>query len=853
MASPPQQPPAAPPAETIDPDALRIVLFGMPDAGKSSLLGALAQAAQSQERALQGRLTDLTEGLAELRSRVYDDRPRETLEEVVPYPVSFEPYSNAKPDPAGRTRAVLYDCDGRVANELLASRLPVGATPTPDGGLAQAIQDADALVLVIDASAPPEQIDTDLREFVRFLRLLQQARSDRTEVGGLPVYLVLSKCDLLGGPDVTYDQWQARIAEREREVERRFREFLAGAAEDGDEGPVFGSIDLHVVATAVRRPELAGVRAQPREPFGVAELFHDALGAARDFRERTHRSGRRLAWVVGTVGTLVAGMAALALALAIFREPTRVLPVASQVESYRAREGQTPSARLAEPLQRKISELTEIVSNPDFNKLPPEDQAYVKARLDELTEYQQFKEKLEALRPPADRTTREELDQLTRQLQTELRLPEKYKDEWRETSAAHLRDKYLTDARLLKEAVGRLVAWYRFDLIQPAIEQLNNIRENRERSFADWTAWLQGVGQLFDRAKAPPFDPAARVPGSPTLPGPRGEALTYRPAFRFREVEQAAEEWDGYRRQLERLRDLTTALGLLGDDPQKAPLKFPETLTPEDVAERAASLRRQYPQAEQWSLTELPPFARPQVAATARASYQRLLGLGQQLVLQQLQQLSPDGRETHARWLEAADWLTAAPELRPWRDLAKVLTRLADGTATDPAAELANFLRRDRFTLDLNGAGLRVPFDVPVPDGLPQRLTPSGKLTVYQRGAGGERSLSFHQEGPGSPRDRSTLYRFLPDGETSLDFRPGDQVWAVLPVTDGTGKTWSLTWSRCRSQQYEFERLVKEPFVHAPPVSPPQGRVADGVGLSFAEGAIPRVPDLMPPVTLKAR
>ena len=30
--------------------ALRIVLFGMPDAGKSSLLGALAQAAQVQAR-----------------------------------------------------------------------------------------------------------------------------------------------------------------------------------------------------------------------------------------------------------------------------------------------------------------------------------------------------------------------------------------------------------------------------------------------------------------------------------------------------------------------------------------------------------------------------------------------------------------------------------------------------------------------------------------------------------------------------------------------------------------------------------------------------------------------------------
>src|SRR5438105_3571958 len=73
-------------------DALRLVLFGMPDAGKSSLLGALAEAAQTQEHLLNGHLTDPTKGLAELERRLYEDQPRETLEEVAPYPVVFEPF-----------------------------------------------------------------------------------------------------------------------------------------------------------------------------------------------------------------------------------------------------------------------------------------------------------------------------------------------------------------------------------------------------------------------------------------------------------------------------------------------------------------------------------------------------------------------------------------------------------------------------------------------------------------------------------------------------------------------------------------------------------------------------------------
>src|SRR5579864_9200793 len=63
---------ATPAATAQDAGAVRIVLFGMPDAGKSSLLGALAQAAQTQEHLLNGHLTDLSQGLAELQRRLYD-------------------------------------------------------------------------------------------------------------------------------------------------------------------------------------------------------------------------------------------------------------------------------------------------------------------------------------------------------------------------------------------------------------------------------------------------------------------------------------------------------------------------------------------------------------------------------------------------------------------------------------------------------------------------------------------------------------------------------------------------------------------------------------------------------------
>ena len=39
-------------------DASRIVFLGLPDSGKSALLGALAQASETQDKLLGSRLTD---------------------------------------------------------------------------------------------------------------------------------------------------------------------------------------------------------------------------------------------------------------------------------------------------------------------------------------------------------------------------------------------------------------------------------------------------------------------------------------------------------------------------------------------------------------------------------------------------------------------------------------------------------------------------------------------------------------------------------------------------------------------------------------------------------------------------
>src|SRR6516162_6997600 len=327
---------ASTPTAAVRADDLSIVLFGMPAAGKSSLLGALAQAAEAQEHLLNGHLTDVSHGLDELRRRVYEESPRRTAEEVVPYPIDFEPFpQNGRADgDKEHLNAVVIDCDGRVANDLLVRRQDL-SDDSPEGTLAHEVVEADTLVLVIDASAPPTQVEADFAEFDRFLRQLEAGRSRRAEVGGMPVFLVLTKCDLLAQPGDKPSDWMERIEQRKRDVDARFRSFLA--RRERESGPLpFGRIDLHLWATAIKRPALAGSPAKAREPYGVAELFRQCLEQAAAFRERRRRSGRRLFWTVGAASGLVALLLSLTVALAIFNQAPKGGELLARVQDYQA-------------------------------------------------------------------------------------------------------------------------------------------------------------------------------------------------------------------------------------------------------------------------------------------------------------------------------------------------------------------------------------------------------------------------------------------------------------------------------------------------------------------------------------
>jgi GTPase SAR1 family protein len=507
--------------------ALRLVLFGRNDAGKSSLLGALMQAAQTQVHLLDGRLTDLSGGLTELQKRLYEQGPGDTSEEVVPYPIRFQPERGGKKI----IDAVLIDCDGQAVNRLLEGRhLLTGDDPV--GPLAQAIMAADALILVVDAAAVPAQVDADFGQFEHFLRLLEQSRGRQIEVTGQPVLLALTKCDLLVHGDetkATVADWLNRIDDRQRRVGERFGEFLARAWRK-DALP-FGQIHLESVrATAIKQPALADRPAQPQEPYGVAELFRDALVDAQVYRSRRKQSNRGLfrtvaasAGLVTLMFALLAGLVGLAVNS---HEPG---PLEQEVTRY-LKDGPSYSR-----VPEQIADLKEWASDPVFASLPPARQQQVRDRLDELTAYEDHENKLNAITDPLQARTVAEVSDIANRLK-QLRIPPAYAEKWHGTADYQTQITWEEDALALRAASVQARDWY-LKLAKDGKQVLDNAAASD----------LPGrARQVLERADQPPFPV-----NHPTQPLPGSKRATYATVFGMQSTADARNQWDEIKKQLQ--------------------------------------------------------------------------------------------------------------------------------------------------------------------------------------------------------------------------------------------------------------------------------------------------------------
>jgi GTPase SAR1 family protein len=825
-----------PSSDDSSPDAVRILLFGLPSAGKTSLLGALAQSARTQENLLHGRLTDLSNRFTDLQKSLYEPGGP-TTQEVAAYPVDFEPFADDLTILTSNEHigAVLIDCDGKIVNEML-ERDEIVTEDNAIGGLTREVVRAEVLLLLVDVSGTLPQIDAEFAEFDRFLRLLENYRGNRVEVGGLPVFLVLTKCDLLARPGDSTGAWMEKIEERKRDIDKLFREF-PGRSETADKR-AFGSLDIHLWATATKRPAPAGSAGREREPYGVAELFRQCLEQSVLHRARRERANQRLFWLASATGGMAGAMLLLMLLLiftSFFTPPTG--GIRARVEEMRFSTSALASDRLRgslADLHRRLADLAAFQQDPEFTTLTSSDRDYISGRIGELEGYIAYYEKVREVTPPGDVTSDARLHELTDALRA--LTP---REEWQSTNAGQLQADRLADAEALTKAVDRAKRWF-----TEAHDKARDLwlfaryQPTPQAPAINWRGWYDEVARVLDPSNRLPFDPDAEIPGT---------KLPYATALRYESALEARAEWEGMKDRLLRVLDVSAALGLLTDvkdHPVSLVIPRPPDFALPKASARLKQLQENYPRYRtEFVVNGLPDAMVAAVRQAARSNLEHLLDPGRETVLGQLIKLSADG-DSPAAWKKVADWLAGNPqELAAWRALALVLARLNEADAADPVSALTVFLQKPAFPIEINQLTLEVPYRYT--EVKPQ---PGADLEIHHPATSATTAaISCFQEGEGRRDDdrKVTTYSFRPRERQRLVYHPGEQLSATLKLRDER----MLSWNRNHSNVFQFERLRRPPRLHRATESSEDGTLAEGIDLiiSPADG-IPRIPALMPEV-----
>jgi hypothetical protein len=819
--------PTADPAPDADPP--RVLLFGHTGAGKSALIGALLRAGETQGETLCGEVVCSTGELPRIRDAVYSGQKIAPLQqELASHTVRLRPWRVGTKAVGPALTVRINDCDGRAAEALLED--PGALAAANCGPVARAVIEADAILLLVDATSTADEFAEAFAQFDRFLTVVVRTKAEARDVGGLPVYLVLTKCDALALPGDTFDRWEARKTQRAEAAWAAFDAFLRDAREDDDPNGcyfAFGSIELDVIAVAVRNPPLPGAGARDA-PHRVAELFRDCFRAAAAHDDRTRASARRLKWTVRfALAAVCALLAALAL-VALFPPADTGPALAERVKAYQLHEPPAATRFADDKFAHTKRALQQFATDSGFAALAPDLRAFVESRVTEADEYEKFRAALASAAAPASARNVPELRAARAALLGPLALPSQYA--WGETPAGELRDKWLKDCAALEAAQRELVTAYRgYDTDGTALLLARALD----------AGWLDAFEKLRARADAPPVPLSAPVPGSPELARARGDAVPYRVPYEFDEVYRARRYWEQTRDRLVHLRDLCDALGATASaNRPEAVLVLPEPGTEDSDAlpgKRWAALLRTYPRQTdgypEWEVWQFGDPLRGDLAARAKRSFDA--------GVRHLRTLLKIG-DTREGWKALAESLNR-PAVREWGRLLHLLARIADRDAPDPVTELAEFLNAfdaREYELDLRGFDLVVPLDLTV--GI-DRIEPVGPLSVvHARGQAPVQTVTF-AVGKGSVRDGATVYPL--SGKGKIAYRAFDDLRAELPAKAG-GRELTFAWTAQTLAAFRFERLSRAPVLAKPTGAPDP---APGARL------VPREPTVIPqlPVLLK--
>lgn len=758
--------------------AVTISVAGPPGAGKSAVIAALGRAAQSQERALGYRIHDTVHQLNEARAGA-------------PIALPFEP---------------LFDGLPQIKE---GGTLTLIETPTTD-----AIHDshAQAIVLVCDAIRRGDAADG----LHGTLSELRAARSARTEVAGLPVIVALNRCDHLS---------EQEVAGLEAAIADRLSEFSEARA------PAFGDLAVRVFPTACTP-----------EPRGVAEVFAAAMTDGREYRQRQIESRSRLNWTAIGAMTVIALLGCFGAALVVARSPLFVGALALQVEEYRATEGIGAAARLQEPLQPKADTLAAFLADPQFPRLSPAAQSFVRNRLLEIDAYRDFQRRLRLCPRPADARNEDELAEAERCLRDDATMPTEWAFNWKGTDAAVRRRKRLADVAAIRNGIRNAEEWYRQQTAHA--DQLLHMK-GPDGSTLGWPAWNNATTEFLTRSASPPFRPGDPLPQTESLPNDKAPVFVV--PLSFARVVQARLDVERLRARLQSLRIMAQALGCFPTPDRSAPLALDDSFSVDKAALVIDEWKALDPEWSKWSPARFSDAAMAALKPQMQNCRARLIDAGRREMVRRVAPAAGQTVVSPAQWRAAGDAFAGAADLRPWRELLLVATQWLDPQAVDPVEALVEFLHREQFKIDLRGLRLTLPAAIQG-----QAWKPAGPFTIsIQRVNSTVETVSFRatDQGTMDAARGTTAYRFAVEGTgTMIDF-PGDSIWAEIKVRDPNGGEMALTWwsNGVRTAAFQFDRFDLPPRMHRGDQKPEAGELVSGVAVEFSpDRAWPQLPDLLP-------
>ena len=175
--------------------------------------------------------------------------------------------------------------------------------------------------------------------------------------------------------------------------------------------------------------------------------------------------------------------------------------------------------------------------------------------------------------------------------------------------------------------------------------------------------------------------------------------------------------------------------------------------------------------------------------------------------------------------------------------LATILARLQDPAAGDPVNALEAFLRLNKLDLSIRQLTLEIPDDA--------QVRPDGSFTIYNRKNQSETTPYVFERTGDERRDlaKGVTYFTFRAAQQIIPFEPGNSFWADLPVKYQDAPNWRLTWSRSRSQVYQFQRLQSPPRLHVGGQSTLDGKLEERMTLTILpENGVPNLPSLVPQV-----